>query len=168
MYTCMCVYMCVCIWRHICVPPARKFAYSLHNPHWSHLSVPLTHTRMLDLGLGLRVCVSVRRVLVIASACATSLLALAVLCVFEEKKAKEQLISATLTSRRDATLASHSALLCCCWGEVRAPSNELSWCLCVWWIKPCMFICIFNTPRWMCCKLIRNLIGNCRFLYIIS
>lgn len=48
MYTHACVhmsvYMCVCIWRHICVPPARKFAYSLHNPHWSHLSVPLTHT----------------------------------------------------------------------------------------------------------------------------
>lgn len=166
----VCIYMCVYMATHLRSPCTQVRILFAQSPLIAPLCPPHTHThtRMLDLGLGLRVCVSVRRVLVIASACATSLLALAVFCVFEEKKAKEQLISATLTSRRDATLASHSALLCCCWGEVRAPSNELSWCLCVWWIKPCMYICIFNTPRWMCCKLIRNLIGNCRFLYIIS
>lgn len=122
--------MCVCIWRHICAPPRTQLPpppllHTLCTIPIDRTSLSPSHTRTLDLGLA-SVCVCVWRVLVIASGCATSLLALAVLCVFEEKKAKEQLISATLTSRRW-----RHTLLCCCWGEVRARSTKLSVCACV-------------------------------------
>lgn len=131
MYTHACIHVYVCVYMathlrsplHATAPSTQVRILFAQSPLIAPLCPPHTHTHARLGARPASVCVSVRRVLVIASACATSLLALAVLCVFEEKKAKEQLISATLTSRRW-----RHTLLCCCWGEVRARSTELSVC----------------------------------------